>query len=159
MFKRKIGVLVLLFSFLLTSLAFAGRPSVTADESYFDPDVGQYILTGNVRIEIGSRLITASAARFSPVTMEVWGDNGAELYQGDIYFSGGSIYVNGPQRTAYISGGTYFKRDGLAISSDSASFNWSTKLAAFDGNVVINQNGNEWYTGYQEYNVRENTFQ
>lgn len=151
-------ILTLLFT-LICSVCSAARPNVTADDSYFDPNRGQYILTGNVVITIGNRTITADSARFSPITMEVWGDDGVSLTQDDIYFSGGSVYVNGSARTAYIYGGANFSRNGLAISSDSASFNWKTKLAAFDGNVTINQNGNVWTTSYQEYNVATDTLQ
>ncbi|MBQ8682819.1 MAG: organic solvent tolerance protein OstA [Selenomonadales bacterium] len=153
---KSILILVLLFT-LLCSIASAARPSVTADDSYFDPNRGQYILTGNVVITIGDRTITANSARFSPITMEVWGDDGVSLSQGDIHFSGGTVYVNGPERTAYIEGGSSFSRDGLAISSDSAAFCWKSKLATFSGNVTINQNGSTWTSDYQEYDVETNT--
>lgn len=151
-------ILVLLFT-LICSVCSAARPNVTADDSYFDPNRGQYILTGNVVITIGNRTITADSARFSPITMEVWGDSAVTLTQDDIYFTGGSVYVNGSARTAYIYGGANFSRSGLTITSDSASFNWRSKIATFDGNVTINQNGNTWTTSYQEYDVRSNTLQ
>lgn len=155
---KSLLILVLLFT-LICSVCSAARPNVTADDSYFDPNRGQYILTGNVVITIGNRTITADSARFSPITMEVWGDSAVTLTQDDIYFTGGSVYVNGSARTAYIYGGANFSRSGLAITSDSASFNWRSKIATFDGNVTINQNGNTWTTSYQEYDVRSNTLQ
>lgn len=153
--RKSILIFVLLFT-LICSIASAARPSVTADDSYFDPDVGQYILTGNVVITIGARTITADSARFSPITMEVWGDDGVSFKQEDIAFTGGSVYVQGPARTAYIHDGSRFSREGLTIISDTASFNWKTKLATFDGNVTITQDGKTWTVDHQEYNVREN---
>lgn len=155
---KSLLILVLLFT-LLCSVCSAARPNVSADDSYFDPNRGQYILNGNVVITIGSRTITADSARFSPITMEVWGDTGVSFSQDDIYFTGGSVYVNGPARTAYIYGGANFTRSGLVITSDSASFNWSSKLASFDGNVTINQNGNTWTASHQKYNVQTDTLQ
>ena len=153
--RKSMLILVLLFT-LICSIASAARPSVTANDSYFDPDSGQYVLTGNVIITIGSRTITADSARFSPITMEVWGDNGVSFKQDGITFKGGSVYVKGPARTAYIKGGSHFSRDGLTITSNTASFNWKTKLATFDGNVTITQNGKTWTTSHQEYDVRAN---
>ena len=115
--RKSILILVLLFT-LICSIASAARPSVTANDSYFDPDSGQYVLTGNVVITIGARTITADSARFSPVTMEVWGDDGVSFNQDGMTFTGGSVYVKGPARTAYIKGGSHFSRGGLTIKSD-----------------------------------------
>ncbi len=154
--KRKSILIFVLLLTLICSIASAARPSVTADDSYFDPDIGQYVLTGNVVITINDRVITANSARFSPITMEVWGDNGVSFKQGGITFTGGSVYVKGPIRTAYIEGGSHFLRDGLTITSDAASFNWKTKLATFDGNVTITQDGETWTTDHQEYDVEQN---
>ena len=109
--RKSILILVLLFT-LICSIASAARPSVTANDSYFDPDSGQYVLTGNVVITIGARTITADSARFSPVTMEVWGDDGVSFNQDGMTFTGGSVYVKGPARTAYIKGGSHFSRGG-----------------------------------------------
>lgn len=153
--RKSILIFVLIFTFIC-SIASAARPSVTADDSYFDPDIGQYVLTGNVVITINDRIITADSARFSPITMEVWGDNGVSFQQDGITFTGGNVYVQGSIRTAYIGGGSHFSRDGLTITSDTASFNWKTKLATFDGNVTITQNGQTWTTDHQEYDVRAN---
>lgn len=153
---KRILIFVLLLT-LLCSIASAARPSVTADDSYFDPNRGQYVLTGNVVITIGDRTITADSARFSPITMEVWGDDGVSFSQDGMHFTGGKVYVNGPARTAYIEGNSSFTRDDLAISSETATFNWKTKLAAFSGNVAITQNGVTRTTDYQEYDVLTNT--
>lgn len=155
--KTKSILIVVLLLTLFCSIASASRPNVTADDSYFDPNRGQYILTGNVVITIGDRTITADSARFSPITMEVWGDDGVSFSQDGTHFTGGKVYVNGPTRTAYIEGNSTFTRDDLTISSDTATFNWKTKLATFNGNVAITQNGITRTTDYQEYDALTNT--
>lgn len=155
--KTKSILIVVLLLTLLCSIASAARPSVTADDGYFDPNRGQYVLTGNVIITIGSRTITADSARFSPITMEVWGDDGVSFSQDGMHFTGGKVYVNGSKRTAYIKNNSSFTRGGLAITSSTATFNWKTKLATFSGNVAITQNGVTRTTDYQEYDVLTNT--
>ncbi|MBR1975909.1 MAG: hypothetical protein IKA21_01700, partial [Phascolarctobacterium sp.] len=42
------------------------------------------------------------------------------------------------ERTAYVNGNIKFKHDKTKITSDKASFNWKTKLAIFEGNVLVN---------------------
>ncbi|HMM20220.1 MAG TPA: LptA/OstA family protein [Selenomonadales bacterium] len=156
--KAALSLLVMLIAVLLAGPAEAGSmPVVTADKTYFDVKSGLHILEGNVRIEIRNRVITAGQAKVSMGSFEVWGSGGVTVTQGDIFFSGDSVYVYGHQDRADIDGGVYFKRTGLEISADRVQFNWRSKLATFNGNVHVNQNGNTWTADSLTYNVNANT--
>lgn len=158
--KRKMALLLLmmLMAVLLAGQAEAAqKPIITADKQYFDLSTGLHVLKGNVYIEVGNRVITAGQAKVSVGSLEVWGTGGVTVTQGDIFFSGDSVYVYGTQSKADIDGGVYFKRTGLEISADRVQFNWRSKLATFHGNVHINQGGNIWTADNLTYNVDTNT--
>lgn len=158
--KRKVALLllVMLMAVLLVSSAEAApKPIINADKQYFDVNTGLYVLKGNVYIEVRNRIITAGQAKVNMGSLEVWGSGGVTVTQGDIYFSGDSVYVYGLQDRADIDGGVYFKRSGLEISADRVQFNWRSKLATFNGNVHINQGGNTWTADSLTYNVDTNT--
>jgi lipopolysaccharide export system protein LptA len=89
--------------------------------------------------------------------LEVWGSGGVTVTQGDIYFTGDSVYVYGMQDRAKIDGGVTFTRTGLSVTADQAEFNWRSKIGVFTGNVKINQNGTTWTTDKLTYNVATNT--
>lgn len=133
-------------TFLLpTETVYAARPNVTADNKYFDISTGCYVLTGNVRVEIGERIITADKAVVNLLTMEVQGDGNINLVssEDDITFSGDSVTVTGRDKTAFVTGHASFRQGETAIASDSASYNWQTKLAEFRQNVRLTLNGNQ----------------
>ena len=152
-----IGVLLVAF-LLVTSTAWAAKPVITADNTYFDVNTGLYVLKGNVYIEVKNRIITASQAKVNLATLEVWGGGGITVTQDDIYFTGGSVYVYGAKNLAKIDGGVNFSRNGLSINADSVEFNWSNRIAAFDGNVHVTQDTNSWTADTVRYNVDSNSF-
>ena len=155
--KRKIILFTLLALIISTCSVFAApKPVIRADNTYFDPDTGLYHLKGNCYLEIRNRIITCSEARVSVGSLEVWGFGGIRLTQGDISFSSDSAYVYGLQDRAQVAGGVVFSRTGLTIKSDNAEYNWRSKIAVFQGNVRINQNGNEWTADNLTYNVDTN---
>jgi lipopolysaccharide export system protein LptA len=157
-FRMKLKVLFIttLLLVILTATV-AAKPVITADSTYFDINTGQYILSGNVHIEVGSRVITAGNAKVSMISKEVWGSDGVTVTQGDIYFTGNTVYVNGNQNTAQIDGGVSFSRNDLQITANNVEYNWRTKLASFNGNVQVTQNGNTWTTNTLTYDLRANT--
>jgi lipopolysaccharide export system protein LptA len=158
--KPKFSALILLLAFCVivagTSLVSA-NPIIRADQTYFDINTGLYILKGNVYIEVKDRIITAGMARVSVSSLEVWGSGGIKVTQGDISFTGDSVYVYGSQDTAKIDGGVNFSRTGLSIHANKAEFNWKTKVGVFTGNVTITQNGRSWTTDSVRYNVQTNS--
>lgn len=154
--KTKVLLLSALLLLLLTATV-AAKPVITADSTYFDINSGHYVLNGNVRVEVGSRIITAGNARVSLTSREVWGYDGITVTQDDIYFTGDSVYVEGGRRSAQIDGSVNFSRSDLQISANQATYNWKTKLATFNGNVRVTQNGSTWTADSVEYNINTNT--
>jgi lipopolysaccharide export system protein LptA len=134
------------------------RPVVTSEKQRFDPSQGLYFLDGKVYVAVSNRIITADQAAVDIAGMKVWAKGHVTLKQGDITFTGDSLYVNGRKNTAEISGHLYFVREGLAITAELAEFNWKTKIATMTGNVAVKQNGRETYHECLRYHVAENRF-
>ena len=150
----------LLAMLILTSTAMAApKPVIKADSTAFDITTGQYLLKGNVSVQVNNRLITAGEAKVSIWSLEVWGAGGITLTQGDINFSGDTIYVNGGQNTARVTGNVAFKRGSLTITADEALYNWHSKHGVFSGNVNITQGDTSWTADSVGYNVETNDIQ
>lgn len=155
--KCKIFFIFLMLTTLLTNIAFAAMPLITADKQYFDVDSGLHILSGNVHIEHNGRIITAGEAKTNLV--EIWGSGGVTFTQDDLYFTGNTVYVFFPSHQAQISDGVSLSCTGLKITADKVDFNWDTKIATFSGNVNILQNGNSWTADNAKYNVLTRLFE
>lgn len=139
--KKRISLVTITLLILFSSVVFAGKPVIKADTTYFDPSDGIYTLKGNVYIESGKRTFTATQAKVSLGSFEVWGTGDVTVREGDIFFAGESVYVYGKSHTAKIDGGLHFSRSNIDITADRAEYNWKTKLAVFTGNVEITQDG------------------
>jgi lipopolysaccharide export system protein LptA len=155
--KCKIFSIFLLLTILLTNIAFAALPLITADKQYFDADSGLHILSGNVHIESNGRIITAGEAKTNLV--EIWGSGGITFTQNDLYFTGNTVYVYFPSHEAQIRDGVGLSCDGLKITADKVDYNWDTKIATFNGNVSVQQNGDSWTADSASYNVITHVFQ
>lgn len=156
--KSKIFVIVFVLAVLFAGFADAAKPVITADKTYFDVNTGLYVLDGNVRVEVRDRLITAAHAKVSVSSMEVWGTGGIYFKQGDINFTGGSVYVYGTKKYAKIDGGVDYSTSGLSIIADRGEYNWGTKIANFEGNVKITQDGEIREADSAAFNVETNSF-
>lgn len=158
--KPKIILIALLTLFLLPGIVCASaKPIITADKTYFDVDSGLYVLKGNVYVEARGRIITAGMAKVSVGSLEVWGYGGVTVTQGDISFTGDSVYVYGAKDTAKIDGGVSFSRTGLTVTADQAEFNWRSKIGVFSGNVTVTQDGGTWTADRAVYNVATNVIE
>lgn len=144
---------IIIFSYF--SLSVLASPKISADNQRFDFHTGHYLLTGNVTVETQNRLIRADRAEVSITSLEVWAEGNITLVQDDIYFAGDYLYVNGHDDAATIDGNVLFTRGDLRITSNFASFNWKTKIGAFQENVSVKDGENEFQTDYVEYNVIE----
>ena len=138
---KKIFLFVLML--LLVPAICLAEPQVTSDKQTFNPFTGVYDLQGNVHVEIGDRIITGDAAQVSMYKLEVHGQGNDTV---DVY---------GKEKTAYVSGNMHFTQGDLIIRADTGSFNWGTKNAVFNGNVIVN---GEPKSGEVIYNVREKVF-
>lgn len=130
-----------------------------ADKQYFDVETGQYFISGNIVINVGSALITGDKAQAKLSTLEFWGTGGWLLKQDDVTFRGESVYVVMGKNLAMIEGGADFQRPGLQITATKVDYNWKSKVAEFRGNVKVAQGGLE--PAAQEvirYNVETNEF-
>lgn len=157
--RTKAFILTFIMVILITGTAFAAKPIIKSDRSYFDINTGLYVLSGNVTIQVNNRTITAGQAKVSMASLEVWGSGGVTVTQDDIFFAGDSVYVYGTEQRAKIDGGVLFKRTDLSIQADRVDYSWDTKVAAFEGNVKITQNGNVTLAPKTRYNVRTNSFE
>lgn len=156
--RQKMLLIILLILFVFSGTALAGpKPIIKADTTYFDINTGLYILKGNVYIEVKNRIITAQMAKVSIASLEVWGSGGVTVNQGDISFTGDSVYVFGTKDHANIDGGVTFRRTGLTITADRAEFNWKTKIGVFSGNVCLTKDGVTYTADTLTYNVETNT--
>lgn len=151
---RKILFICLVLSILITSISHAAMPTIKADKQYFDISAGVHVLSGNVHIAHNNRIVTAGEARTNMI--EVWASGGVTFTQDDIYFTGDTLYVYFPSNSAQINGGVKLSRSNLEITANKVDFNWQTKIATFNGNVHVNQNGTHWSQDSIRYNVVEN---
>lgn len=146
---------ILALLLLLPASVFA-KPIISSDSNYFDINTGRYILDGNVYVKTGDREIRAEHAQVSIVSLEVWGQGGVTVTQGDILFTGDTVYVSGRNKSATISGGIDFERTALSIKAESVVFNWGTKIAEFSGNISVNDHGNAYTADTLRYDIRAN---
>ena len=151
---KLLRITAFLLCLLLTTTGMAlAKPVITSDSSYLDVNTGRYILEGHVRVDTGSRVITADKAQVSIASLEVWGQGNITLVQDDIHFTGDRVYVNGNDHEATITGTADFERTGLSITSGSASFNWETKIADFYDHVTVTRGDQTSTSEHVSYNV------
>ncbi len=153
MTNLRIFFLTIFLTLAFSAVAFAERPEVSADRKSFDVATMRYLLDGHVTVRFKERTITADHAQVNLVTMEVWAQDHIRLVEGDILFTGKTLYVKGSERTAYLTDGADFTRSALAIRSDEATFNWDTKIADFNGHVRLTREENEEKCTHVRYNV------
>ncbi|MBP2666261.1 MAG: lptD 1 [Firmicutes bacterium] len=132
---------ILLMSFLSTSFAAVNNKYFRADKQYYDVETGQYVISGNIMINVENGLIAGEKAQVKLSTLEFWGTGGWMLKQYDVTFKGDSAYVVFGKDVAMIEGGADFQRSDLQITSDKVDYNWKTKIAVFKGNVKVIQPG------------------
>jgi hypothetical protein len=141
--KKAFLILTLLLA-LLPTLCFAEKvdPVITSDTRTFNPIKGIYDLRGNVFVQFPAHdttlTITGDATKVYMYTMEVHGQGNITLSFGDMTFKCNKVDVYHSDRTAYVEGSCTFKDGDTSITADKGSYCWSTKLAAFQGNVIIN---------------------
>ena len=136
----------ILATLLLVALASTGFAAVNnkyfrADKQYFDIETGQYVISGNIVINVENGFIAGEKAQVKLSTLEFWGTGGWLLKQYDVTFKGDSAYVVFGKDIAMIEGGADFQRTDLHITADKVDYNWKSKVAVFNGNVKVIQPG------------------
>lgn len=140
-FRISLCVIILLLSFTVTSFAAVNNKYFRADKQYFDVETGQYVISGNIVINVENGFIAGEKAQVKLSTLEFWGTGGWLLKQYDVTFRGESAYVVFGKDVAMIEGGADFQRTDLQITSDKVDYNWKSKIAVFKGNVKVIQPG------------------
>lgn len=135
----KIFWIMLLMMLATSSMVFAKAPEYRSDHQSFDVSSMQFLLDGNVVVNVSDCEIHADHAQVSVITQMVWAQDNITLkYGDDIFFSGDELQVIGPSRKAIIHGKIKFTRkNGLEISSREAQFSWDTKVAEFSNKVKV----------------------
>ena len=150
-----------LLLFVITSTCFAAvnNKYFHADKQYFDVETGQYIISGNIVINVENGYIAGEKAQVKLSTLEFWGTGGWLLKQYDVIFKGDSAYVVFGKDVAMIEGGADFQRPSLQITSDKVDYNWKSKIAVFKGNVKVIQEGMAPISvDFVKYNVETKEF-
>lgn len=136
-----LGIMTLVLIFSLPVHAAVNNKYFRADKQYFDVESGQYVISGNIIINLDNGSISGDKAQVKLSTLEFWGTGGWLLKQYDVTFRGESAYVVFGKYVAKIEGGADFQRPNLQITSDKVDYNWKTKIAVFSGNVKVLQPG------------------
>ena len=140
-FRIMLVVMLVLLALASTSFAAVNNKYFRADKQYFDIETGQYVVSGNIVINVEDGCIAGEKAQVKLSTLEFWGTGGWLLKQYDVTFKGESAYVVFGKDIAMIEGGANFQRIGLQITSDKVDYNWKSKVAVFKGNVKLIQPG------------------
>ncbi len=153
----KIFALTLMMILLAQGRTFAEAPDISAGETYFDIFKGVYVLKNNVKVTINNHgfkaKITADEAQVSVINQKCWTQGNVKFEQEDIIFSCDRAYLEWATRTVNVVGNVNFEnKKGVAITSDTAVFNWEEKIVDFYGKVTYN--GQEYQ--HIKYNVVEN---
>ena len=167
----KIFALALLMILVAQGRTLAAAPDITAGETYFDIFKGVYVLKDNVQVTLDNHgfkaKITADEAQVSVINQKCWTQGNVKLVQENITFSCDRAYLEWATRTAEVTGNVKFEnKKGVAITSDTAIFNWKDKIVDFYGKVTlkadkkvkfadgISLDGNEYQ--HIKYNVVDN---
>ena len=140
-YRIALVVALVLLSFASTSFAAVNNKYFRADKQYFDIETGQYVISGNIVINVENGVIAGEKALVKLSTLEFWGTGGWLLKQYDVTFKGDSAYVVFGKDIAMIEGGADFQRTDLHITADKVDYNWKSKVAVFKGNVKVIQPG------------------
>ncbi len=152
---KKVLLLITFILLILPSVCFAS-PVITSDTKTFNPLTGVYNLKGNVFVQFpvhdNTLTITGDMTTVSLYSMEVHGLGNITLSFDNLHFNCDKVDVYHSNRTAYVDGNLHFADDQNTITSDSGSYCWKTKIAAFHGNVIVNGQSHD---GDIAYNVIE----
>ena len=153
----KIFALTLMMILIAQGRTFAEAPDISAGETYFDIFKGVYVLKDKVQVKLNNHgfkaTITADEAQVSVINQKCWTQGNVKLEQEDITFSCDRAYLEWATRTANVEGNVNFEnKKGVAITSDTAVFNWKEKIVDFYGKVTYNEQEYQ----HIKYNVVKN---
>lgn len=151
---KKVFLLLVTLLMLLPCMVQAAEPIITSDVRTFNPLKGEYTLKGNVFVQITPHdqvlTITGDYTTVMVYAMEIHGKGNIGLSYGDLKFKCDKTDVYHSKRTAFVEGNLSFQDGATSIKADKGAFCWKTKLATFQGNVVVNDKP---YDKEIQYNV------
>lgn len=119
-----------------------GELVVQSDSRTFDVLKGVYELQGNVYVNLPIRkrnlAVKADRASVHIYDLEVHCSGNINLVYNDLNFKCDTVDVFHEGRIAYVTGNLQFDDEKTKIMADKGSYCWKTKLATFEGNVVVN---------------------
>ena len=154
---RKILILLLACLMLSSSICLAAddnQPIITAKNKKFDIFAATYVLSGDVYIAHKSCTVKADYAEYNLLKQEVRAKGNIVFVDGDFSASCQSLTAYISEENVDLSDSVHFHRDKLNITSNTANFNWQSKLAVFKENVKINNNGKKINVDQATYSVK-----
>ena len=127
---------------ILPMKVFAAMPEISAGEKYFNPLNGNYILKENVFVSFDNHgfkaKFTADEARGNMFSQKCWATGNVNFSHNEILFRCEKAFLHWQANTVNVSGSIQFDSKGVvAITADSATFNWQNKIADFYGKVKV----------------------
>lgn len=152
---KRILFLIITLLMLLPCMAQAADPIITSDVRTFNPLKGEYTLKGNVFVQLTPHdqvlTITGDYTTVMVFSMEVHGQGNIGLSYGDLKFKCDKTDVYHSKRTAFVEGNLTFQDGNTIITAEKGAFCWKTKLATFQGKVMVN---GKPYEQEIQYNVQ-----
>ena len=137
-----------------------GELIVQSDSRTFDVLKGVYELKGNVYVNLPIRkkklAIKADRASVHIYDLEVHCSGNINLVYYDLNFKCDTVDVFHEGRIAYVTGNLLFDDGKTKIMADKGSYCWKTKLAIFEGNVVVNGEPQSGMVTYHVVNKKIN---
>lgn len=119
-----------------------GELVVQSDSRTFDVLKGVYELQGNVYVNLPIRkrklAVKADRALVHIYDLEVHCSGNINLVYNKLNFKCDAVDVFREGRIAYVTGNLQFDDGKTKIKAEKGSYCWKTKLASFEGNVVVN---------------------
>ena len=151
--------------------SFAAAPEISAEQTYFNLLKGHYVLKENVRVALNNHglkaEITADEARVNILSKKCWATGHVTFLHDNVVFGCEKAYLQWETRTADVVGKVNFdSKETVSIKSETATFNWSDKIADFYGAVKVQPEKNlqlaegleleDINYAHVQFNVREN---
>lgn len=154
---KKILVLILTCLMLSSNICLAAdddnQPIITAKNKKFDVLAATYVLSGDVYIRHKSRTVKADYAEYNLLKQIVKAKGNITFVDGDFAASCQTLIAYITAENVDLADNVSFRRDNLAITANTANFNWQSKLAVFRQNVKINDGGSRHKSELATYSI------
>lgn len=133
-------------------------PVIEAQEKKFNIFSLVYTLKGDVHIRHKTRSITADFAEYKLTSQEVKASGNIEFQDGNFAATCDHLYAPTKADRVDLMGNIIFRKNDVTIYADNASFNWNSKVATFENNVTVDNNGTKKQYNTVQYKVTTGEF-